>query len=52
VALLDKVIELTRTAARNNPSDSQAAQFMFAAYQGKIDFLKQVADASRFKTQD
>jgi len=52
LALLNEVIELTRTAARNNPRDSQAAQFMFAAYQGKVDFLKQVADAGHFKGQD
>lgn len=52
LALLDQAIEMTRDAARKNPKDPQAAQFMFAAYQGKVDLLNQVADARRFNSHD
>jgi hypothetical protein len=52
VALLDQAIEMTRDAARKNPKDPQAAQFMLAAYQSKVDLLHQVADARRFNSQD
>jgi len=52
VALLDQAIEMTRDAARKNRKDPQAAQFMLAAYQSKVDLLHQVADARRFNSQD
>ena len=52
VALLDQAIEMTRDAARKNPKDPQAAQFMLAAYQSKVDLLNQVADARRFNSHD
>ena len=52
VALLDQAIEMTRDAARKNPKDPQAAQFMLAAYQSKVDLLNQVADARRFNSKD
>ena len=52
LALLDQAIQMTRDAARKNPKDPQAAQFMFAAYQSKVDLLNQVADARRFNTRD
>jgi hypothetical protein len=52
LALLDQAIEMTRDAARKNPKDPRAAQFMFAAYQSKVDLLNQVADARRFNTRD
>jgi hypothetical protein len=52
LALLNQAIEMTRDAARKNPKDPQAAQFMFAAYQGKVDLLNQVADARRFNSHD
>ena len=51
VALLDSAIEMTRDAVRKNPRDTQASQFMFAAYQSKVDLLTQVADARRFNAQ-
>ena len=51
VALLDQAIEMTRDAARKNPKEPQAAQFMFAAYQSKVNLLNQVADAGRFNIQ-
>jgi hypothetical protein len=52
LALLDQAIEMTRDAARKNPRDPQAAQFMFAAYQSKVELLNQVADARRFNSHD
>lgn len=52
VALLNQAIEMTRDAARKNPKDPQAAQFMLAAYQSKVDLLTQVADARRFNGRD
>ena len=52
VALLDQAIEMTRDAARKNPKDPQAAQFMLSAYQSKVDLLNQVADARRFNSRD
>ena len=52
LALLSEAIEMTRDAARKNPKDPQAAQFMFSAYQSKVDLLNQVADARRFNSRD
>jgi len=51
VALLDSAIEMTRDAVRKNPKDTQASQFMLAAYQSKVDLLNQVAEARRFNIQ-
>ena len=51
VALLDSAIEMTREAVKKNPNDTQAAQFMHAAYQSKVDLMSQVADARRFNSQ-
>jgi hypothetical protein len=45
LAMVDRAIAATRRAAKNNPNDPDAAEFMFAAYQTKVDFLNQVADA-------
>ena len=45
LAMVDQAIAATRTAAKVNPSDPDAAEFMFAAYQSKIDLLSQVADS-------
>lgn len=45
LALVDRAIAATRSAAKSNPNDPDAAEFMFAAYQTKVDFLNQVADA-------
>lgn len=52
LALLDEAIEMTRDAARKNPKDPQATQFMLSAYQSKVDLLTQVADARRFNSRD
>jgi hypothetical protein len=45
LALVDRAIAETRSAAKSNPNDPDAAEFMFAAYQSKLDLLNQVADA-------
>lgn len=45
LAMLDRAIAATRNAAKSSPNDPDAAEFMFAAYQTKVDFLNQVADS-------
>ena len=45
LAVVDRAIAATRTAAKNNPTNPDAADFMFAAYQSKVDLLNTVADA-------
>jgi len=45
LAFVDRAIAATRTAAKKNPSDPDAADFMFAAYQSKVDLLNTIADA-------
>jgi anti-sigma factor RsiW len=45
LAVVDRAIAATRSAAKQNPSDPDAADFMFAAYQRKVDFLNTIADA-------
>ena len=45
LAVVDSYIAATRSAAKSNPNDSDAADFMFAAYQSKVDLLNTIADA-------
>jgi hypothetical protein len=45
LAVVDRAIAATRNAAQNNPDDPDAADFMFAAYQSKVDLLNTIADA-------
>jgi hypothetical protein len=45
LAFVDRAIAATRTAAKNNPNDPDAADFMFSAYQSKVDLLNTIADA-------
>lgn len=45
LAVVDRAIAATRDAAKKNPSDPDAADFMFAAYQSKVDLLNTIADA-------
>ena len=45
LAVVDRAIAATRTAATSNPTDPDAADFMFAAYQSKVDLLNTIADA-------
>ena len=48
LAVVDRAIAATRTAAKKNPNDPDAADFMFAAYQSKVDLLNTIADARVF----
>ena len=45
LAVVDRAIAATRNAAKKNPTDPDAADFMFAAYQSKVDLLNTIADA-------
>jgi hypothetical protein len=45
LSVVDRAIAATRTAAKKNPNDPDAADFMFAAYQSKVDLLNTIADA-------
>jgi anti-sigma factor RsiW len=45
LAVVDRAIAATRSAAKSNPNDPVAADFMFAAYQSKVDLLNTIADA-------
>jgi anti-sigma factor RsiW len=45
LALVDRAIAATRTAAKRNPNDPDAVEFMFSAYQSKVDLLNTIADA-------
>ena len=45
LAVVDRAIAATRSAAKSNPNDPGAADFMFAAYQSKVDLLNTIADA-------
>jgi hypothetical protein len=43
--VVDSAIAATRSAVKSNPNDPDAADFMFAAYQSKVDLLNTIADA-------
>jgi hypothetical protein len=45
LAVVDRAIAATRSAAKSNPTDPDAADLMFAAYQSKVDLLNTIADA-------
>jgi hypothetical protein len=47
LAVVDQAIEVTRRAAQSNPKDEDAATFLLAAYQSKVDLLNTVADQVR-----
>lgn len=51
LALVDRALAATRNAAKKNPSDPDAAEFMFAAYQNKVSLLNTVAEARTFNRQ-
>jgi hypothetical protein len=44
LALVDQAINATRQAARRNPKDPNAAEFLYSSYQSKIDLLSTVAE--------
>jgi len=45
LAEVDRAIAATRSAVKSNPNDPDTADFMFAAYQSKVDLLNTIADA-------
>lgn len=47
VADLDMAISASRRRAQRNPQDKDAADFLFAAYQSKVELLRTVADQSQ-----
>jgi hypothetical protein len=47
LALVDKAIAATRREARRYPRDTDATEFLLAAYQSKLDLLDTIASASR-----
>ncbi len=51
LALVDRALAAARTVAKNNPDDPDAAEFVFAAYQSKVDLLNTVADARVYNRQ-
>ncbi|HLA12003.1 MAG TPA: hypothetical protein VJ023_15565 [Pyrinomonadaceae bacterium] len=51
LALVDRALAAARTAAKSNPNDPDAADFVFAAYQSKVDLLSTVADARSYNRQ-
>lgn len=51
LALVDRALAATRDVAKKNPSDPDAAEFMFAAYQNKVSLLNTVAEARTFNRQ-
>jgi hypothetical protein len=51
LALVDRALAAARATAKNNPDDPDAAEFVFAAYQSKVDLLNTVADARTYNRQ-
>jgi anti-sigma factor RsiW len=51
LAVVDQAIATTRMQAKRNPKDRDAAEFMYTAYQSKIDLLSAVADQTRIASR-
>ena len=51
LALVDRALAATRSAAKKNPNDPEAAEFMFTAYQNKVSLLNTVAAARVYNRQ-
>lgn len=51
LAVVNRALAATRSAAKKNPNDPDAVEFMFAAYQSKLDLLNTVADARVYNRQ-
>lgn len=47
LAVVDQAIAATRAAAKRDPRDPDATQFLLAAYQSKVDLLNTVAEQAR-----
>ena len=48
LALVDEQLIATRVAARRNPQNADAKEFLRAAYQNKVDLLTTIADQTQF----
>ncbi len=48
LAVVNRALAATRNAAKKNPDDPDAKEFLFDAYQSKVDLLNTVADARTF----
>jgi anti-sigma factor RsiW len=51
LAVVDQAIATTRQQAKRNPNDRDAAEFMYMAYQNKIELLSAVADQTRMASR-
>src|ERR1044071_1653491 len=47
LAIVDQAIDSTRRAARRNPNDPDASEFLYSSYQSKLDLLSAVAEQVR-----
>ena len=47
VAVVNQAIVSSRVAARRNPQDTDAKEFLRAAYQNKVELLSAVADQTQ-----
>lgn len=45
LALVDRALAAARNAAKSNPNDPETQEFVYSAYQSKVDLLSTVADA-------
>jgi hypothetical protein len=45
LALVDRALAAARSAAKKNPNDPETVEFVYSAYQSKVDLLNTVADA-------
>ncbi|HEX8175035.1 MAG TPA: zf-HC2 domain-containing protein [Pyrinomonadaceae bacterium] len=51
LAVVDQAIASTRQQAKRNPNDRDAIEFMYTAYQNKIELLSAVADQTRIASR-
>ena len=52
LAVVDQAIAATRSAAHSYPDDPQMAQFVLAAYRGKLGLLTSIVEQSRGLTSE
>ncbi len=51
LAVVDQAIVTTRQQVKRDPSNKEAAEFMYMAYQNKIELLSAVADQTRLASR-
>jgi hypothetical protein len=51
LAVVDQAIATTRQQAKRNPTDRDAVEYMYTAYQNKIELLSAVADQTRIASR-